>query len=62
MWLSKVPGHIDHRIMPDLFTPLADGALVGATLGDSVLIAAATVALATQGLSPVLLHFAVAGT
>lgn len=61
-WAADVSGHADGRAMPNLLTPLANGVLAGTAFGNSMLVASATVALATQGLSPVLSHFTVAGT
>lgn len=39
-------GHIDRQVVADLLTPLADGTFAWTPLSNSVLIAAATVALA----------------
>lgn len=58
---TEISGHTDRGGVSSLFAPLAYGALAWAALGNHMLVAAAAVAFAAQGLSSIFWGFAIAG-
>lgn len=61
MELSEVSGHVDRRVVADLFIPLADSAFYRAA-GDRIVQTTVAVTFAVQGFSLFLPRFSIAET